>query len=250
MTAADPLPTSLDQFMGGALTIEQPVDGYRAAIDPVLLAAAINAGAGERVLDAGAGVGTAGLCLARRLDGFYLTGLERSEVVAEIFGRNIRQNGLDHRIQAVCGDLFEPPADIGLFDQIISNPPYLSLDLASASPNPLKNEANLLDHGDLGDWISGCIRLLGAKGYLTLILRADHLDQALAAIGRKMGGVIVYPLWPRPGKAAKRIIIRARKGSRAPMTLAAGLTLHNPDGSYTPAADLILRGQAAIDLAL
>ena len=64
-----------DAFLGGQLRLFQPAQGYRAGMDAVLLAAAVPAEAGQRVLDLGCGAGTAGLCLAKRVDAVALTGV-------------------------------------------------------------------------------------------------------------------------------------------------------------------------------
>ena len=55
---------SCDAFLGGRLRIWQPRAGYRAGIDPVMLAAAVPARPRQSVLELGCGAGTASLCLA------------------------------------------------------------------------------------------------------------------------------------------------------------------------------------------
>ena len=70
------LETTRDRFLGGALEVIQPRTGYRAGMDAVLLGASIRAEAGQQVLDVGCGVGTAGLCLASRVSGAQVTGIE------------------------------------------------------------------------------------------------------------------------------------------------------------------------------
>jgi tRNA1(Val) A37 N6-methylase TrmN6 len=241
-----PMATTSDRFLDGTILIEQPALGYRAAIDPVLLAATIAPQPGQKLLDAGAGVGVASLCLAARVTSANLTALERDPAIASLLERNVAANAGGADIQAICGDLFDRKLQIGPFDQVFSNPPFLAAAKASHSPDPLKNSANILDHGDLEAWIKACLARLAPKGLLTLILRADHLDQAITAFANRAGGVSVLPLWPRADQPAKRIILRARKGSRAPLRLLPGLILHEADGQYTPAADDILRGRTAL----
>ena len=78
-------------------SILQPKDGYRAGVDAVLLAAAapVKAGAGERVLDVGAGVGVVGLAVARRVaDAAVAAGGTR--------GRARRARPRQHRAQRSC----------------------------------------------------------------------------------------------------------------------------------------------------
>ena len=42
--------------------------------------------------------------------------------------------------------------------------------------------------------------------------------------------------------AAKRVLVSARKGVRTPMTVSAGLVMHEESGNFTPAAEKILCG--------
>ena len=65
--------TTEDRLLGGRVTVFQPTGGYRAAIDPVLLAAAIPANPTDRVLDVGSGTGAASLALAARVEGCQVT---------------------------------------------------------------------------------------------------------------------------------------------------------------------------------
>ena len=47
------VPTTLDHFLGGALTLRQPASGHRSGTDAILLAAAVG-GAPDRLIDLGA----------------------------------------------------------------------------------------------------------------------------------------------------------------------------------------------------
>ena len=63
---------------------------------------------GERVLDLGCGAGTAALCLAARVPGLELHGLELQPAYAELARRNAAANGLALAVHE--GDLRRPPA--------------------------------------------------------------------------------------------------------------------------------------------
>ncbi|MCY4179824.1 MAG: methyltransferase, partial [Litoreibacter sp.] len=116
---------SVDAFLGGRLFIRQPKTGYRAATDPVLLAAACPALPNESVLDLGCGVGTAGLCLARRVE-VALTGLEVQVDYAALARKNALENGI--AMDVVEGNLADMPAELRArnFDHVITNPPFFS----------------------------------------------------------------------------------------------------------------------------
>lgn len=254
MTETEDTPTenSLpeDSLLGGRVRIVQPPDGYRAAIDPVLLAAATAAETGERVLDVGAGTGAASLCLATRVPDCRVVGLEKHAEVAAFARHNIELNGLPGQTRVVVGDLLAPPLTVApaSFDRVMMNPPYLRADAASVPPNPWKAAANVEGEATLAHWIAFAAAMLKARGTLTLVHRADRVDEILARLHGRFGGVVLYPLWPRAGEAAKRVLVSAQRDSRAPLRLAAGLVLHEADGRYTDAAERVLRDGEALPL--
>ena len=237
------LDTTTDGFLDGRLQIIQPKAGYRAAIDPVFLAASIRPEPGARILDAGAGVGTLSLCLASLCQSpLDIYALEKQKDLHPLLIENIKANGFQGQITALCGDLFDPSPDMGAFDLIVSNPPFLTALEASASPNPIKQAANVLAQGTLADWIKACLKLLAPKGRIRLILRADSLEIASHALAKSCGEITLTPLWPKSGQPAARIILSARKGVKTPLRLMPGIILHQADGTYTQEAEAILRG--------
>lgn len=237
-----------DLLLGGRVRLQQPDNGYRAAIDPVLLAAFTAAAAAERVLDLGTGAGAAALCLAARLPMVRVLGLEREPAMAALARRNAERNGMGARVLVVEGDLLRPPPALGpaSFDRVMMNPPYLRAEGAVAPPDPLKAAANVEGEAKLADWIAAAGRLLKSRGILTLVHRADRLDEILALLHRQFGGVVVFPVWPHAGEPARRVLIAAVRSGKAPAVLAPGLLLHEADGTYTPAAESVLRDAAAL----
>jgi len=235
-------------LLGGRVKFRQPAKGYRVAIDPILLAAAVPAAEGERALDLGAGAGAAGLCLAERVPGCRVDCLEAQEDLARLAAENVSANKLDRRIIVHVGDLRRPPSDLprGGFDHVLMNPPYVAVGAADASPEPSKRKATVDELG-IEAWIDAALRFLKARGRLTLIHRADRLDELIVALSERMGEIAVIPLWPKAGEAARRVILRARKGAKSPARLCAGLVLHNADGTFTAEAEAVLRAGAALE---
>lgn len=234
-----------DRLLGGKVRLRQPRDGYRAAIDPVLLAAAVPARPGERVLDLGTGPGAAALCLMARVEGLSLVGLEIDADTAALARENARLNDRD-AFAVRNGDVTSLPADLRGFDHVMANPPFLEPGRADPSPDADRRRSTI-DADGLGSWIDAALTAASPRGLVTIIQRADRLADLLAHLRDRAGGVVVAPLWPRTGRAAKRVIVQARIGSRKPLHLHPGLALHRPGGGYTEAADAILRG-APFDL--
>lgn len=241
--------TSDDTLLGGKVRLRQPVTGYRVAIDPVLLAAAVPATAVDTVLDIGCGVGAASLCLAARLP-CRIVGIERQRELVRLASENIALNDLGARVTVMTGDLLRPPPRLepGGFTQIMANPPFLDMASASPSPYPAKAEASVEGEADLAAWVRFALAMVCNRGGITFIHRADRLGQLVAELTPRAGDIVVFPLWPGEGKPAKRVIVHARKGSAAPLRLMPGVVLHRPDGRNTEAAEAILRHGAALPL--
>lgn len=249
--------TSQDDLLGGRIRILQPAKGYRAAIDPVFLAAAIAATPGQKVLDVGAGVGTAALCLAARVAGLQVAGVERQRDLVRLARRNAEANGLGDRIDVMVADLKQPPVRLagGTFDHVMANPPFLESGRGNRPPDPGKAVATVEDEATLEDWLRFCLLMVRPKGRVTLVHRADRLDQVLAALNGRLGDIVIFPLWPGPAKAsgpgerpAKRVIVSGRKGVATPLRLTPGLVLHAEDGAFTAAAEAVLRHGAGLTL--
>ncbi len=253
---AEDMSVTEDGFLGGKVRLRQPEKGYRAAIDPVLLAAAVPAEPGQRALDIGAGVGTAGLLLAWRVAGLRVTGMEIDGAMLRLAAENARLNNLADRVEFMVGDLSRPPARLapGSFDHVLANPPYLESDRTTVSSEASRAGARVegragASGAGLDAWVRfGCV-MVRDRGTITMIHRADRLDDLLAILRGRAGGITVFPLWPdRSSKPASRVLVQAVKGSKAPMRLAQGLVLHEDDGRYTVEAEAVLRHGAPLPL--
>lgn len=233
-----------DAFLGGRLQLWQPISGYRAATDPVLLAASVAAKAGQSVLDLGCGAGTASLCLGARCPGLALAGLERQAAYADLARRNAARNGI--AFDVVAGDLATMPAVLKRgFDHVIANPPYYARG-GTPSANAGRDVA-LRVETPIADWVEAAARRLSPGGWLTMIIAADCLPEALASCAGRLGSLAVLPLAARAGQPGLRAVLQARKGGRRAFRLLAPFVLHDGAAhdrdrdSYTPVAKGILR---------
>ncbi len=238
-----------DVFLGGALAIRQPRDGYRAATDPVLLAAAVGARPGQSVLELGCGVGVAALALARRVPGLDLWAIERQAPYAELARLNAQENGLQLHVE--IGDLAKMPVALRrTFDHVMANPPYY-LPASPAARDPGRDAA-LREETPLEDWIDAALRRLRQGGHLTLIHLADRLPRILAALEGRAGAIAVRPISARVGREAGRVLVCARKGARGPFRLLSPLVMHNGDShrhdgnDFSTAAQALLRDGASM----
>ena len=237
------LKTTDGTLLGGRVGFRQPEQGYRAAIDPVLLAAACPVEHGMKVADLGCGAGAASLSVAWRCPGIRITAIERERSLLKLLSHNVETNGFSSRITPIEFDIRSlQSADIGgPADLIMTNPPFLAEGAYTHSQNQIKLAANSEGDTPLSEWIAAARRLSRDKTKLVMIHRADRLTDILAGLQASFGEIRVFPIWPKTGQAAKRIIVSAVFGSKAPLKIAPGLTIHGSDGSFSQAAEAILR---------
>ncbi len=242
-----PASTTTGALIGGRVHFEQPAQGYRAAIDPVLLASAVKLARGS-VLELGAGAGAATLCLAHRQPGLTILAVEIDHDMAALARRNVARNEMTSRVEILVADVADLPVSLsGRFDAVFFNPPFDPAARSSPSPHPDKRRAHAEGAATLGDWIAAAHRALKPRGLVHLIHRADRLADLLAALLPRFGDIETIPLWPRAGEAAKRVIVRAQRDARGPCVLSSGLVLHEASGAFTLAVERVLRAGAAID---
>ena len=229
-----------DRFLNGQVTVNQSGAGFRSGLDAVMLAAAIPARAGDRALELGSGAGVASLCLAARVPGCTVLGLEIDAGLVSRAETSARENNEDGDVHFLAGDVLNMPQELRHeFHHVFCNPPFHGAE-GQVSPDAARARA-LYDSGRLADWLRAGLKRTASGGSFTAILRADRLGETLAVLPHR--GTAILPLWPRMGEAAKRIIVQSRKGARSALSLLPGLVLHEADGRYTPEADAILRGR-------
>lgn len=241
-----------DAFLGGKLSVLQARTGFRAGLDSVLLGASVPQTA-RKLLDLGAGVGTAGLCALAHNSALHATFVEIDTATADMARTNVDANGFAERASVLTLDVTATGAErkaAGLgtdqFDVVIANPPYFAG--GTLAPDEARAGARHMESALLDGWVRTAVSSAHAQGTVIFIHTVEALPQLLSAFSSRMGEIVVLPLSPRPGQPATRVLIKGRKGSRAPLTLLPQMVLHGEDGhSFTPRFDAIFRGSVRFD---
>lgn len=234
--------------LGGRIRLRQAIGGYRAGMDAALLAAAVEAKPGTRVIEAGCGVGGVLTQVAARCPAVHLMGIERDPAAADLARQNLDINGFEGRASIVTGDVaagfraLERPA----FDWAIANPPYFDDPGTLRAPAPAKRGAWIADDG-LAAWTDFLTAAVRDGGRIVMIHRADRLADILTLLGARCGSFAIRPVQSFAGEPAKRVLVQAVRSGRAPLRLLPALVLHDRSGAkHTPQAEAILRGEAAL----
>src|ERR1700688_1553458 len=244
-----------DAFLGGRLRLRQPKSGHRAGHDAMLLAAATSARSGDRVVDFGAGVGAAGLAVAKRVAGIELVLVEIDEVLAELARGNAAANAIAADVIMLdvtsAADVFAAaglPPDSA--DVVLMNPPFNDPARHRASPDKTRELAHVATIATLESWIHAGRRILKSGGVLSLIWRADGLVELLAALDRGFGSLAILPVHSDAASPAIRVLVRAVKGGKAPLRMHAALILNDESGVPNQPLREILAGKGVLPLAL
>lgn len=247
--------TSEDAILGGRLRIRQPLRGHRVGHDAILLAAATAARSGELAVDLGSGVGAAGLALAARVPGVKLTLVEIDAGLCALAADNARLNRLDDRTVILACDvedadaLFAAGLSAGSMDRVLMNPPFHDVRRHNVSPDPRRRRAHVGAPDLLARWLGTAARLLKPHGVLTLIWRADGLNDVLGALQPEFGSIAILPVYPRPGLPPIRVLVHAVKGGDpGAQSTCEALVLNDERGQPTAAAEALLRAGKSLDI--
>jgi len=234
------------------LALYQAAGGFRTSMDSVMLAASCPADAGQSVLDLGCGVGSAGLCVLARVPDTILMGVDIQETHIALARDNAHQNNLSERADFTCGDV-RGDIPIPTFHHVICNPPYK--EAGAHKPSPSSAKAVAMGHQDndlsLQVWATRAWHHIKGQGSLTFIHEAGKTDEIIRSLysergAKRFGGVEIFPLYPKEGQAAKRVLVRAWKHKKSPSVLYPGLVMHDTDGKHTKEADNVLRHTAPL----
>ena len=238
-----------DSFLGGGIKIWQPKKGYRAGIDPILLAASVNISEGQKVLDLGCGVGTASFAIAYRVKDVELYGIEIQKVFADLANLNSDENGIELKLE--CSSITKLSANITSksFDHVIANPPYFDRKTSVRSIN-LAKEKSFGDTCPLSDWLKVAAKRAKPKGFVHFIVRSDRLLEMFSNMPNSLGSLVITPIFSRKNENAKLSILHAKKNGRAGFIISPPIILHplksDSREKYVPKVDQVLRNGASL----
>lgn len=238
-------------LLRGKVKLLQPKVGFHASIDSVFLAAAVHTKDRQKVLDVGCGAGSVGLCILSKKQNIYLIGIDIQRDVVDLARQNSLLNQCVDKSKFIHNSIkTEKEIDNYCFDHVVMNPPYLEAGTHSPSPNSIKATSHGEDASTLEDWIKYAHKKLKSGARLTLIHRADRLDDVIHTLVKRrwFGSLVIYPLWSHAGEDAKRIIVQARKERYGKMILKPGMIIHRADGKYTPEAEAVLSDGALLPI--
>ncbi len=233
-------------LLDGRVILHQTQDGLRASMDSVLLASVVSAKSKDGILDMGCGTGAVGLCVNERLRdlGLSITGIDIQEQMIDVATYNASENNIQNRAKYICGDvgdkaLFEAEA----FDHIVMNPPYYKDGERQKSPDTVRETAY---SGDLDIWMASALYWVKQGGCVSLIHRADALNDILYLAQKKFGAIEVWPIHSKTKDPAIRVIVKMRRNRKTPLTLHPPIILFNDDGTPSAQSNYILREGKAI----
>ena len=238
-----------DSFLGGGIRIWQPKKGYRAGIDPILLAASVNVSAGQKVLDLGCGVGTASFAIGYRVKNVELYGIEIQKVFADLADLNSKENGIEFQVE--CANISKLSSNITSknFDHVIANPPYFDRKSSVRGINVSK-EKSFGDTLPISEWLKVAAKRAKPKGFVHFIVRSDRLMEIFTNMPNSLGSLVITPVISRKNENAKLTILHAKKNGRAGFIISSPIVLHPLKSSsrekYVPEVDKVLRNGTSL----
>lgn len=238
--------TTLDSLLGGKVQITQPKEGFRTCIDSIFLAAFVHPKKEARVLDAGAGCGPISLLLPFFFPDKSLSiiAVEKDPFLCSLVQKNVKDNELQETINVLCEDVLSSSLPTNHFDCVVTNPPFY--DGTRVSKSSQRAQALHAPYPTFEKWFDKSLRFLKQGGAFTTILPPERLEELLKIVQGKLGALRLFPLWPKAGENAHRILIQGIKGRKTKLSLEPGLILHTDQGTYTAQAQNILREGLAL----
>jgi tRNA1(Val) A37 N6-methylase TrmN6 len=244
--------TTQDRLLGGRISLFQPAKGYRVAIDPVFLAAAVPPQKGVAILDLGIGTGAVSLCLRARMPACPIVGLDNNAEYLELARKSFEENGMAEKFSLHFGNIQNPPAEMDAlrFDIVVANPPYFEGSAYSPSPDAGKSQAHANEGIEWQNWVNAAAHFLTPEGTFFVIFPGDKQESFLPNLKATFDEVKVFSLLQRANGPVTRLIVAAKglSGAKKPVLEGGKLALHQESGAYTDEAEAVLRQVKGLDV--
>ena len=190
----------------------------------------------SKIIDLGTGTGILPILLSGKTEDTKIVGIEIQEKMSEMATRSVKLNNLENRIQIInedlrnLGKLFEKES----FDAVLTNPPY------KENNTGLKNEYEgkiIARHEikcNLEDIILASKNLLKDRGTLYMVHRPERIVDICELLRKyKIEPKVIRFIYPKAGKEANLILIKAVKNARKFLKIEKPLIIYKENGAYT-----------------
>ncbi|MBO4498540.1 MAG: tRNA1(Val) (adenine(37)-N6)-methyltransferase [Lachnospiraceae bacterium] len=224
-----------DLQLCGLYCIQDP-DRFCFGMDAVLLSGFTQIKEGETCLDLGTGTGILPLLLSAKTKGRHFTGLEIQEESAEMAARSVRLNGLEDRIDIVCGDIREADTlfERSSFDVITGNPPYMTDLHGLKNPAEAKAIARHEVLCSLDEFVNAAARLVRPGGRFYMVHRPFRIPEIFETLkAHKLEPKKMRLVHPYVDREPSMVLIESVRGGKPRMKVEAPLIIYNEEGSYS-----------------
>lgn len=236
----------IDELARNGYGIIQKEGAFCFGMDAVLLSGFVFVKKGETAVDLGSGNGIIPILLEAKTEGEKFIGIETQCEMAEMAERSVYINGLENKIQIICGDLreiFKPTENpglkelkklIGKINVVTANPPYMRSGYGLKNPDEPLAIARHEIKCTLKDICEAASTLLRSKGRFYLVHRPLRLVEIIEALRSfKLEPKRIKPVYPFIDKRANMILIEAVKDAHAECLLEQPLVIYKEPGKYS-----------------
>ena len=224
-----------DLHRNGYMLIQDP-KRFCFGIDAVLLSGFARAEKGSKVLDLGTGTGVIPILMEAKNEDAHFTALEIQEESAEMASRSVALNGLEEKIDIVCGDIKEADKlfKAASFDVITTNPPYMNDGGGIKNDYGPKTIARHEVLCSLDDIARVSSKLLKFGGKLFMVHRPHRLTDIMCTLREhKLEPKVIRFVHSYADKEPTMVLVEAMRSGKPMVKVMPPLIVYGSDGKYT-----------------
>lgn len=235
--------TKWESLGGGMEVLTSPA--HRVGTDALLLASFSGPRRGELVCDLGTGCGMIPFYWFREGWQGTVTAIDIQEDAVQLAQESVRRNGLEGRMQVLCGDLRNLPKPLigGSFDRVTCNPPYFADGAGRQSREEGRRTARHETKCSIEDIARAAGRLLRFGGWFFLCQRPQRLCGCLDAM--RWAGIEPKRLrfcHHRADREPFLVLMAGKKGASPGLQVESPLFVKGPDGQDSVEMKNIYKG--------